>query len=225
MIIGILGFAGSGKDSVADILCKRHFQKIGFADRLKRVCMEIFGFSKEQMWGNIELKEAPDLRYLREHHVYKHPDPICQCCGMNTAIAVDCYLTPRYAMKMVGTEGARAAWKDIWVKGAIEDAKKIEAGASYSQRYGINLQVIGTDHESKGAIFIDNRFINEVNALLAAGAQVYRIKRKGFDKPMFDHPSETEQLQIPDDRLHGVITNDGTLEDLEEAVLGTVRLA
>ena len=48
MILGISGLAGSGKDTVADILVK-HQQcvKVSFADPLKRICRDVFDFTDE----------------------------------------------------------------------------------------------------------------------------------------------------------------------------------
>jgi hypothetical protein len=232
MIIGILGFAQSGKDTVANLLQERGAQKIGFADALKRVTMNIFDFTFDQMWGSIKDKETPDKRYPRPLHEFSIDErtgellePKCQCCGvhywangepgteMNPDMGI-CYLTPRYALKIVGTEGARHCWADIWVKKGIEFARCIELGAQYEVTCGLGH---GAGY-GKTAIFIDCRFINEVEGIQKAGGMVYRIKRPGYDKPMFNHASETEQLYIPDDRLQGVIHNDGTLEDLKAKV-------
>lgn len=227
MIIGILGFARTGKDTVADLILSAGAQKIGFADALKRTCINIFDFSHEQMWGSTEEKEGPDKRYPREHTWDRrstHDDRKCLCCGivMETWLSenVQCFLTPRYAMKIIGTEGARHCWNEIWVKKALDDAAMIQNGYLYNKALGIENTLC--DYP-KSAIFIDTRFINEVNAIQAAGGRVFRIKRPGYDKPAFDHPSETEQLRIPDDKLQGVIMNDGTLEDLRRQVLALLE--
>lgn len=58
-IIGITGRKRHGKDTLGDHLVKNHgYTKIGFADALKDACREIFGFSEEQLYGN--LKEVDD---------------------------------------------------------------------------------------------------------------------------------------------------------------------
>lgn len=222
MIVGILGFAQTGKDTVANLLTEYGHQKIGFADYLKRVVMDIFEFEPEQMWGTIVQKEAPDLRYLRDRHIWDERANKCLCCGApftwKADEAVQCYLTPRYAMKLVGTEGARHCWSNIWVKRALDYARRIEEGCRYSQQCGIESGTV-TGTTARNAVFVDCRFVNEVEGILRAGGKVYRLKRAGYDKPMFDHASETEQLQIPDDRLAGVILNDGSLDDLKSKVL------
>lgn len=222
MIIGILGFRGSGKNAVADILKRESgAQSIGFADPLKRMTMKLFDFKEEQVWGTQEQKEAPDLRYPRLHSLICtsfDEQGYCQCCGTRD-VETQCYLTGRYALQTLGTEGARACWDDIWVKLALDEAKLIEHGRyTYYRTQG---PVFG-QLASSTAVFTDCRFENEVTAILKAGGKVYRIKRKGYEAPVYDHPSETEQLRIPDDRLSGVIMNTGSLEDLKDQVLSAV---
>ena len=45
-IVGIIGKAGSGKDTVADMLSELRYDKIAFADPLKRFCMDVFEFTE-----------------------------------------------------------------------------------------------------------------------------------------------------------------------------------
>jgi hypothetical protein len=59
--------ARAGKDTVANILADLFSQKVicrkfAFADRMKSNCMRDFGFSYDQMYG--ELKDIQDNRYL-----------------------------------------------------------------------------------------------------------------------------------------------------------------
>lgn len=65
LIIGVCGKAGSGKDTIADILVRDHgFVKVAFADPLKRICKDIYDFSDDQLWGPSEKRNEPDFRYL-----------------------------------------------------------------------------------------------------------------------------------------------------------------
>lgn len=61
-MVNIIGFSGKqrhGKDTSGDYLVKHHgYTRIGFADALKDACRSIFGFSDEQLYGN--LKEVDD---------------------------------------------------------------------------------------------------------------------------------------------------------------------
>lgn len=52
MIIGLIGHARSGKDTVADYMVRWYgFRKMALADPLKRGCQEIFGWTDAQLYG------------------------------------------------------------------------------------------------------------------------------------------------------------------------------
>ena len=52
MIIGLCGFAGSGKGALADILVENHnFRKISFATKLKDVASVMFGWDRDLLEG------------------------------------------------------------------------------------------------------------------------------------------------------------------------------
>ncbi len=93
-IIGLTGRAGAGKDTVADCLVQHHgYAKHAFADPFKRFCQEVFGFTREQLWGPSELRNAPDPRWDG--------------------------LTPRRALQQLGTEWGRAMHPDLWVRSLL----------------------------------------------------------------------------------------------------------
>ena len=62
----------------------------------------------------------------------------------------------------------------------------------------------------------DCRFVNEFEAIKAAGGKLVRIKRTlaGLAGAAGKHVSETEQDSVPDSMFDVVICNSGTLEDL-----------
>ena len=58
-IIGLSGYKGSGKDTVADFLCEKYgFIKYGFADPIKEIAKIMFDFSEDET-----LKEVVDERW------------------------------------------------------------------------------------------------------------------------------------------------------------------
>jgi hypothetical protein len=62
MLIGLAGFAGAGKSTVAELLVREHgFQERAFADPLKTGLAAFFGLSREQTHG--ALKEQTDERW------------------------------------------------------------------------------------------------------------------------------------------------------------------
>lgn len=106
LIIGIGHKARAGKDTVANHLVKHHgFERVAFATKLKEVARVVFGFTDEQLYGN--LKEVPDekwndtLRFLGRsgpNAIFHEP------------------LTPRIAMQKIGTESFRDVFhEDIWI--------------------------------------------------------------------------------------------------------------
>lgn len=150
MIILLVGKAGSGKDTVADILVRDHaFVKIAFADPLKRICRDVYDFTDEQLWGPSSARNAPDLRYPRppvtnwerdgHRSDMRHPQSggkdVSRCvkCGsvvplgdaFNAWALERCgpsHLTPRYALQQLGTEWGRDCYANTWVDLALRTA-------------------------------------------------------------------------------------------------------
>jgi hypothetical protein len=87
-IIGIAGYAGSGKSTVAELLIREHgFERLKFADGLKDM-LRALGLSDG--WIEGDLKETPSPLFLGH--------------------------TPRHAMQTLGTEwGRQCIGEDFWV--------------------------------------------------------------------------------------------------------------
>jgi hypothetical protein len=86
LLIGLSGKAGSGKSTAADYLFNQHgYIPFAFADPLKGCIRIAFGFSVEQLHGN--LKEIIDLRFGK---------------------------SPRWCLQHLGS-AFREAWPEIWI--------------------------------------------------------------------------------------------------------------
>lgn len=193
MIIGVSGFAGSGKDTVADGICKDPlFVKLALADGIKRINREVFDWSRDQLWGPSALRSVPDERYPREGG----------------------YLTPRYALQKLGTEWGRDCYENIWIEYALRLSRRLLTIHGYRYEPTQGLISKGLSTPLKGVVIPDCRFKNEFKLLREAGAKLVRVKRKGLDKPPWDHPSETEQTEVPDGYFDYVFQNDGALEEV-----------
>jgi len=60
IVFGITGRKRSGKDTLGErLVCEHGFIRIAFADALKEACIDIFGFTREQVYGD-DLKEVID---------------------------------------------------------------------------------------------------------------------------------------------------------------------
>jgi hypothetical protein len=101
MIIGICGFIGSGKDTVADYLVNFHeFRRESFANTLKDAVAAVFGWDRTLLEGRT--KEAREWR--------EQVDPWwAERLAMPT-------LTPRWVLQYWGTEVCRKSFHDdIWI--------------------------------------------------------------------------------------------------------------
>ena len=107
MIVGLVGFIGSGKGTVGDILEQKGFIKDSFAKPLKDACAVMFGWSRELLEGDTEMsrkwREEPDSYWSEKF-------------GRE--------FTPREALQKMGTEAGRDVFhKDIWVISLLNRAK------------------------------------------------------------------------------------------------------
>ena len=98
MIIGIVGFAGSGKGTVGDILVNDHdFTKLSFADAVKDATSAIFGWPRHLLEGDTD--ESRKFRETKDEFWSARLDFI-----------------PRLAMQLMGTEAGRNVFhQNLWV--------------------------------------------------------------------------------------------------------------
>ena len=101
MIIGVCGFIGSGKDTIADYLVNIHqFRRESFANTLKDAVSQVFGWDRDMLEGRTrqsrEWREQVDPWWAKRLNM---PN-----------------LTPRWILQYWGTEVCRRAFHDdIWI--------------------------------------------------------------------------------------------------------------
>ena len=101
MIIGVCGFIGSGKDTVADYLVNFHeYRRESFANSLKDAVAQVFGWDRTLLEGRTaqarEWREQVDSWWARRLNM---PE-----------------LTPRLMLQLWGTEVCRLGFHDdIWI--------------------------------------------------------------------------------------------------------------
>lgn len=210
-IIGIIGFAGSGKSTVGDYLIEKHgYMGDSFAKPLKDVVASVFGWPRHLLEGDTlesrAWREKPDEWWEKQLDWNNNPSK-----------RISERFTPRVALQLWGTEVCRSSFHDsIWIMSLKYRLK----GASKT-------------------VITDCRFPNEIAAIREMGGKVIRVKRgpdpvwfnyavtaNGGDTPQSTksamkldelgiHRSEWSWIGYPVDY---VIRNDGTLEELEEQI-------
>ncbi len=243
MLIGISGVAGSGKDTIAGFLRKHGFQSISLADPLKRICKEVYDFTDDQLWGPSAMRSTPDPRYIQssqEAHsvITRGSETHLWCTHCQEEFEKDdqrrmretpcvVYLTPRFALQLLGTEWGRRCYPNTWVDLAIRTTRQLlrnegvvlgylpSQGLFYNSRLDPNAKPL---ERAKGVAIPDVRFRNEFEAVRAAGGFLLRAVRPGAglkDAFSSSHASEVEQCEIGNDEFDGVLQNTGSLADLE----------
>ena len=100
MIIGVCGFIGSGKDTIADYLVNIHqFRRESFANTLKDACSAVFGWDRTMLEGRT--KQAREWR-----------EQVDEWWSKRLGMAI----TPRWILQQWGTEVCRRGFHDdIWI--------------------------------------------------------------------------------------------------------------
>ena len=99
-IIGIVGFIGSGKDTVADYLVNFHgFRRESFANSLKDAVSQVFGWDRDMLEGRT--KQSREWRETKDEWWSKR---------------LKREITPRWVLQYWGTEVVRKGFHDdMWV--------------------------------------------------------------------------------------------------------------
>lgn len=100
MILGVTGFIGSGKDTVADYLCTFHgFKRVSFAASLKDAVSAVFGWDRELLEGST--KTSREWREQKDE-------------WWSNRLGKE--ITPRWVLQYWGTDVLRNNFhSDIWV--------------------------------------------------------------------------------------------------------------
>lgn len=196
------GGAGSGKDTVADMMInRRNGVTIAQADPMKRFAQKAFGFTEHQLWGPSSARNAPDPRFENDSiqefsdasaRVFFSDLPEKWLTEIGAPSAFPALkkwfealreeysqpgktLTPRACLQLLGTEFGRSVDPSIWSNLAISySTRLLQGGVLYNRVQGLI-----TDKSFPGcqfAVITDGRFRNEflnVKALGGKAIQVY----------------------------------------------------
>lgn len=159
-VLGLGVTSQVGKDTAADYIETKYpgAKRVAFADKLKKIAMDLFGLSWEQCYGPVEIKEAVDPRYG---------------------------LTPREILQGIG-EKMREIYQDIWVdtvfyttipelreqgysKFVISDVRYPNEADTIHDRGGVVVKIerdaggvsVGADHSSETAM-VDYKLYHKI---------------------------------------------------------------
>ena len=200
MIVGLLGFIGSGKGTAGDILKDLGFTPVSFAKGVKDTAAEMFGWPRHMLEGDTQVS-----REWREQ-----PDPFwSQAFGRD--------FTPRLALQLMGTEVGRDVFhEDFWVI----RLKKFMQDNPY-QNYVITdvrfQNEINFVHSMKGITIEIERGVRPHWYSIAAAAnngghkeEQYMLNESGV------HESEWRWIG---GQIDYTIQNSGTMEDLKNNLI------
>jgi hypothetical protein len=197
MIVGLLGFIGSGKGTAGDILKDMGFTPISFAKGVKDVTAEMFGWPRHLLEGDTqhsrEWREKPDNFWSYEF-------------GKE--------FTPRLALQLMGTEVGRDVFhKDFWViklKNYIDNSPE-QNYVITDVRFQNEIEFI---NKSGGTLIEIKRGIKphwyEIASKANHGdhkAEAFMVNQSGV------HESEWRWVG---GNIDHTIDNDGSLEDLKK---------
>jgi hypothetical protein len=205
MIVGLLGFIGSGKGTAGDILKDLGFTPLSFAKGVKDVTAEMFGWPRHLLEGDTQVsrdfREQPDEFWSKE---------------------LGKPFTPRYALQLMGTEVGRDIFhKDFWI---IKMKKYIEDNPNQNYvitdvRFQNELQFIC---DLKGTTIEIERGVSPHWYSIATSANRGDLKAETH---MLFHSGvhESEWRWIGGEIDHKII-NSGTVEDLKQNLLKCLRI-
>lgn len=198
-MIGVSGWAGAGKDTVADTLTFFfEFKKMAFADPLREMAMAIDPIvAIELTKDTVERENGHPWDFIR------YSDALARY-GYNEAKLMFGGEIRRFLQKL-GTEAVRdVLGGDTWTKLAMERAW------AHMFHHGEGEGVV------HGVSIADTRFRNEADVIVSDGkGVVIRVNRPGVG-PASDHISEHD---LDDWNFDWIIENDGTEEDLAVKVI------
>jgi hypothetical protein len=203
MIIGICGFIGSGKDTVAKEFVKLGCVQDSFAAPLKDMTATIFGWNRDLLEGDTvesrDFRETPDMFWTKKLGV---PN-----------------FTPRLALQLLGTDIMREHFsEDIWLDSLEYRLRCKNSDAECvvvsDARFRNELQLI---NDMGGKVIWVQR--GELPEWFSVAKEAYHnaVNRKIMETRYADvHESEWNWAGYPADYI---IKNDGSIEDLHRKIL------
>lgn len=215
-IIGVVGFIGSGKDTVGDMLCDLGFKRDSFAAPLKDAVAIIFGWDRNKLDG--KRKEDREWRDIKDEYWSE---------------ALGKLVTPRLALQWMGTEAGRNVFgQSLWTASCINRIW-LDRPNSYvvtDVRFDNEIEaldkvgalIIRIHRGPEPSYFEAAREFNDCKRLgvpMRIAADKYIVDEAG--KPV--HQSEWDW--VGNSKIRFNISNNGSIEELHAKVLMLTNIA
>lgn len=200
MIIGFVGFIGSGKDTAADYLVNFHgFRRDSFANTLKDAVAAVFGWDRVLLEGRT--KEAREWREQVDPWWAERLDKP--------------NLTPRWILQYWGTEVCRNGFHDdIWIASLENKMRKTQDNIVISDvRFPNEIQAI---HNAGGLVVRIKRgadpdwYQDAVNMNAGPQNMSWAISKMRMEQRKI-HASETAWVGA---KIDYILSNDSTIDEL-----------
>ena len=204
MIIGFVGFIGSGKDTAADYLVNFHgFRRDSFANTLKDAVANVFGWDRTLLEGR-----TAEARAWREEVDTWWAERL----NMPN-------LTPRWVLQYWGTEVCRQGFHDdIWIASVENKMRKTTDNIVISDvRFPNEIRAI---HNAGGIVVRVQRGVTPHWYDVAVQANKGSISAQDFLKKEGIHTSETAWVG---GKIDHVVCNDTSIDDLYNQIKNLVE--
>ena len=204
MIIGVCGFIGSGKDTIADYLVNIHeFRRESFANALKDSVAAVFGWDRTMLEGRT--KEAREWR-----------EEVDTWWAERLAMPT---LTPRWVLQYWGTEVCRKSFHDdIWIAALENKLRQAKDNIVISDVRFPN-EILSIKNAGGKIVWVQR---GELPEWYNSAIQANQGSNIGLNEMKYRKIHSSEWAWVGTD-FDSILTNDGTLEDLYsqiESVLG-----
>jgi len=210
MILGVTGFIGSGKDTIADYLCTFHgFKRISFAASLKDAVSVVFGWDREMLEGTTktsrEWREQVDEWWSARLNI---PN-----------------FTPRWVLQYWGTEVCREGFhNDIWVASLENKLRKAKDNIIITDCRFLN-EIKAIKNAGGTTLRVERGpkpdWYNDAVAFNKGPRNIgWAIAKSELEKQQV-HASEYSSVGLDYDHI---IENNGTIDDLHNKVKSIIDL-
>jgi hypothetical protein len=207
MIIGIVGFAGSGKGTVGDILVNDHdFTKLSFADAVKDATSAIFGWPRHLLEGDTD--ESRKFRETKDEF-------------WSARLGRD--FIPRLAMQLMGTEAGRNVFHpNLWVD-------VVERRIVHNQEANIDHKFVIPDVRFPNEIEAIRKWGGFVVRIVRGNEPEWyeaaeRANKEGINELMSKHCVHYSEWAWIGQQFNYLISNNGTVSMLEADVKHMLRV-